>query len=117
MARRGKPVDPGQMSLFADHAPYVRKSKTSKAAAKSVKPFLPTQRLLVVRTIEAQGERGLTCDGVEEITGLRHQACSARVLELREAGLIVDSGRTRKTRSGRQAVIYVVPEKEEAVAS
>lgn len=51
---------------------------------------------------------GVTSDEAEAELELSHQTCSARFNELRNRGLIVDSGERRKTRSGRNAAVYVV---------
>lgn len=56
------------------------------------------------------GQRGATSDEAEAVLKLSHQTCSARFNELRNAGLIVDSGDRRATRSGRKAAVYIVPE-------
>lgn len=51
---------------------------------------------------------GVTCDAVEEATGMSHQTCSARITELVIEGKIRDTGERRKTRTGRTARVYVV---------
>ena len=53
---------------------------------------------------------GVTCDAVEEATGMSHQTCSARITELVIEGKIRDTGQRRKTRTGRTARVYVVCE-------
>jgi len=50
---------------------------------------------------------GMTCDEVEMLMDGRHQTISARVNELRDKGWIKDSGRTRRTRSGRKAIVWI----------
>lgn len=47
----------------------------------------------------------ITCDELEERSGLKHQTASARVNELMRAGRIASVG-TRKTRSGRKANVW-----------
>lgn len=79
---------------------------TSEAAALSVQDRAEIMRWRVLRTIRCMS--GATCDEVEERLGMRHQTCSARVCELRRMGMIRDSGRIRKTRSGRNAVVWEV---------
>lgn len=51
---------------------------------------------------------GVTCDAVEEATGMSHQTCSARITELVIEGKIRDTGERRKTRTGRTARVYAV---------
>lgn len=82
---------------------------TSKAAADSIAPSAGTLRGRIRDWLASRGTTGGTCDEVEVALDMRHQTASARCKELRDAGTILDSGRTRPTRSGRQAVVLVVP--------
>ena len=81
---------------------------TSNAAAASVQPEAARLRALVLNAIRSFGTRGATCDEVEYSTGLKHQTASARVNELRNLAIIVDSGNKRPTRSGRKAIVWRV---------
>lgn len=108
------PDNPNQMALFqaakADLLlcpPYARGSDTSKQAAESVKPCTGTLRARVLGFIADRGEYGMICDELEALSGLMHQTASARVNELMKLGAIRDSGRRRKTRSGRKATVWV----------
>lgn len=89
-------------------APYSNPT-TSRAAAADIAPHLGDLEALVLRTIKA-GKAGhapgMTCDEVEEATGLTHQTASARINELRAKGRIEDSGVVRRTRSGRAAIVW-----------
>lgn len=76
----------------------------STAAHKSIIPNKAVQRAAVLRLL-GSGKMGFTSDEAEEALGLRHQACSARFTELREAGLIEPVCR-RVTRSGRTAMAW-----------
>ena len=87
-------------------APFVRGSDTSEAAAESIEPSVPTLQACVFACFVAASS-GLTCDEAEQETGLRHQTASARIRELVLLGAIHDSGRRRKTSSGRSARVYV----------
>lgn len=51
---------------------------------------------------------GCTSDEVEAALGLSHQTVSARMTELKADGQIVPTGERRKTRSGRNAGVYLV---------
>lgn len=53
---------------------------------------------------------GATCDELELTLALSHQTCSARVREMARRGMIKDSGRTRPTRTGRQAIVWQIKE-------
>jgi hypothetical protein len=57
--------------------------------------------------LDVIAERGpITCDATEVITGLSHQAVSARIRELCLAGLIAIDGKAN-TRTGTPARTYV----------
>jgi hypothetical protein len=62
----------------------------------------------VFRAISLAGSAGVTCDALERQLLLSHQTCSARVNELMRADRIVDRGLRQKTRSGRNAVAWVL---------
>lgn len=64
----------------------------------------------VWRLLQVAADYGRTDDEMERATGLRHQTLSAARRGLSKDGLIVDSGRRRKTRSGRNAIVWVIPE-------
>lgn len=93
--------------MITDDMPlFNRGSDTSREAAESIAKDTNRLRRLVLEEIRDGG--GLTCDECEERLNLRHQTCSARVHELMEAGRIRDSGMRRKTRSGRNATVWVM---------
>lgn len=83
---------------------------TSRAAAVSMRGHASTLRGTIVAHVARCG--GCTCDEVEMALSLSHQCCSARIAELHAPktglALLFDSGTTRKTRSGRAAVVWVV---------
>lgn len=91
-------------TLFDSLPPAVAASPTSVAAADSLAGSADALRARVLRHVRETG--GATCDECEVSLGLRHQTASARIWELAKAGFIRDSGRTRKTRSGRAAVVW-----------
>lgn len=86
-------------------------AETSRTALQSMEPHLDRLELLVISTIIKHGP--MTCDRCEEITGLAHQTISARFNALAKPTrkLIEDSGEKRKTRSGRPAVVWRIPQK------
>lgn len=92
-------------------APYAAGSDTSEAAAHSVEQHVARLESMVLNAI-AGSPGGLTCDQIEEETGLSHQCASARVHCLNhKKQLIRDSGVRRPTRSGRGAVVWVANDK------
>jgi hypothetical protein len=81
---------------------------TSRAAFTSIDTCELRRRVLEV--VAQGGMLGRTCDEVEMLLDMPHQTASARVHELAKRGDIFDSGRKRKTRSGRAAIVWVVRE-------
>jgi len=80
---------------------------TSLAAAESMRGRARTDENRVRSAFQAYGPDGLTADEVQDLLSLSHQNGSARVSTLARRGEIVDSGRRRKTRTGRTARVYV----------
>ncbi len=96
---------PHQTSL-----PFAKGSDPSEAAAESMATHAGIIRERVFAFIlGTTAAGGTTCDNAEKWLRLRHQTCSARFNELHRAGRIVDSGKRGRTRTGRRAVLYVVP--------
>ena len=95
-----------QLDLFSLPVPS-NGVATSDAAAASIGTDVGRLRALVLGYIQTRG--GLTCDEVELASGLSHQTASARINDLHRLGRIVDSGDRRKTRSGRNAIVWRVP--------
>ena len=81
---------------------------TSSAAYESMLPHVSRLAKDVYAAIEAAGARGMTCDECEVQLSMRHQTASARMRELKDRNLVVDSGKRRATRSGRQAAIMMI---------
>ena len=80
--------------------------QTSHDAAKSMRLHASRLALLVLDLIGAHA--GMTCQEVEQGLCMRHQTASARIWELRKRGAIKDSGKRRKTSSGRNAIVWVI---------
>jgi predicted transcriptional regulator len=93
-------------TLFDPPPPAVRDSPTSVAAGESMAgPVADIIRTKVLDHIRFTG--GSTCDECEYSLNLRHQTAGARIRELVQMGLLRDSGVTRKTRSGRAAIVWI----------
>lgn len=90
--------------------PYEKPSKTSKKAARSMVAHAPNQRQRIWEFIHEQGGQGATCDEVEAALDIVHPSCSTRILELRRMGRVEFAEERRKTRSGREAEVYVALE-------
>lgn len=93
-------------------APYQRGSDTSREAAEKVSNSAGI-RAMVLAHIKAEGRAGATIDEVaiylSDALGrmVAPGTASARVKELEDAGAICKTPERRKTRSGRNAVVYL----------
>lgn len=94
-------------SLFDTDVPYVRGSETSKAAAEAIEPKVPILREQVYAMILDRGAAGMTDEEMQR--QLAGNTQRPRRVELVKQGRIRPSG-TRKTASGREAVVWVAVE-------
>lgn len=81
---------------------------TSKEAALSIEPCAATLRAKVLAFIQESG--GATDEQIQDALEMNPSTERPRRGELVEAGSVVDSGTTRKTRSGRWAVVWIAKE-------
>lgn len=79
----------------------------SVMAEKSIRPDKAKLLNMVVSHVVSKGPQGATSDEVEQSLGLSHQTASARLTEAKVKGLLMWSGTSRKTRSGRKAAVLV----------
>ncbi len=117
MAWKKRKIEPTG-SLF-DDPPAQQHSPTSVAAGEAIAPVAATLRAEVLAAIQAAGADGLTDEEVQTRLSLGGSTARPRRIELVESGLVTNSGRTRPTASGRQAVVWVatVPERTHADAA
>jgi hypothetical protein len=95
------------VDTFAPVKPVpVSPAETSAEARASIEPHLGRLQSNVLGFIRSRGKIGATCDEVEQWLDMSHQTASARVHELMHRKCIVSNGK-RKTRSGRNAVVWV----------
>lgn len=80
--------------------------ETSKQAFESTGRGRRSDRWKIFTFIAGIGESGCTCDQIEDVLGLKHQSASAAITHLRDDEYIYDSGLRRKTRSGRDAIVW-----------
>lgn len=78
--------------------------RTSQAAAESMVVIAGQHRARIMSYLARGGT--WTKDDLAAATGLTDVQCARRVSELVDAGLIVDSGETRPTATGRQATCW-----------
>jgi hypothetical protein len=83
---------------------------TSREAAESAKPHAGKQRELIHFWVKWAGKseaKGMTADELSMLLELPAQSVSARINGLHKDGHITDSGLRRKTRYGRNAIVWV----------
>jgi hypothetical protein len=79
-------------------------------AALRVFPRTGSQRRLILDAVAAAGEHGITHDELAAIPEVSDRAHRTRRKELEMAGWVEDSGRTRLTVTGTDAVVWVLTE-------
>jgi hypothetical protein len=97
-------VDPKVLRARHKPALAVESSLTSREAAARIEPRRNKLQVVVYLAIVTGG--GLTDEEGIEATGLPSSTYRPRRIELVESGRVVDTGRTRPTKSGRKAVIW-----------
>jgi hypothetical protein len=90
----------------AEHPPYQPHSETSRAAAESVRETAADGRARVLECLR-QHPSGLTDEEIQQALEMGGSTERPRRQELQHAQQVTDSGRRRRTASGRQAVVWV----------
>lgn len=88
---------------------------TSIEAAESMKPHAPNLEALTLAIVRAAGDVGVTDDEIDTIArnaGVETRTLRPRRVSLVSKGAVRDSNETRKTSSGRNAVVWKVAKKE-----
>ncbi len=99
--------------LRPDNAADQQRIDTSAEAYRSIAPEGLTNLRQRIWMEIAKSANGMTCEEVEAALDLRHTTASARITELKDEGAIRESGRYRRTISGRRANVYVSAAGEE----
>ena len=81
---------------------------TRRAAFVRAMREAPRRRALVFAALVRRGAVGATAEELEVDTGLSGNTVRPRLVELRAEGRILVAPRTRPTRSGARAMVYVV---------
>lgn len=86
---------------------------TEISGAEAGLPASGTHRRIIFDYLKKMGSRGVTSDECSRYLDLHHgkdvspNQVASRMGELLHVGLIVDSGKTRKTRRGGNAIVWV----------
>lgn len=90
--------------------PFQRHSETSRAAALAAEPAAASMRGRVLAALRQAGPAGLTDDEMQVRLAMNPSTQRPRRVELARAGLVVETDRTRETRGGRAASVWVAAE-------
>lgn len=95
------------------HHPGHRGQDTSMEAAEALSKSLARQQRLVNIAVQeaticgADGKNGCTTIQAANSLGLDHHSVGKRISELKQMGLVVDSGQRLKNPSGRNARVWI----------
>jgi hypothetical protein len=98
--------DPAPPAQAVPAPPAQRHSATSRDAAERIAPRAGTLRQAVLGALLA-APAGMTDEELQDALSMPPSTQRPRRIELTRAGLVRDSGRTRATKSGRRAVVWV----------
>lgn len=100
----GKPVPLYRPAL--DRATTITgTAATSRTAAQHALPKAGSQRRRIYDALRCAGA-GLTRDELEQQLGIPSNSMNPRLRELAQDGWIIDTGRTRPTRTGAPAIVW-----------
>jgi hypothetical protein len=88
-------------------APAHNGTPTSKAAAEQIEPTAGTLRAQVLSYVRSCADHGATDEQIQLALEMNPSTQRPRRQELEKMGLIVRTTRTRPTKSGRSAVVFV----------
>ena len=98
-------MDGLEQTTFAQQPPSVH-GDTSESAAEAIKPHRASQWRRIHERLILAGWEGMTDQEIQRATGLDPSTERPRRGELVDAGLVYDSGRKRRTVSGRRAIVW-----------
>jgi hypothetical protein len=90
--------------------PGTKGTDTSAAAAADLAPKLGRLQNMALAAIREAGANGLTADELADKLGMDRWSIQPRTSELRLRRLIADSGARRRNSTGKQAIVWTLPE-------
>tara|TARA_Y100000004_G_C8600091_1_gene280196 strand:+ start:130 stop:465 length:336 start_codon:yes stop_codon:yes gene_type:complete len=101
-----------QQDIFSQNsleetAPFQRHSFTSKQAADQIQESAKTLRAKLFRFIKSRGQYGCTDEEAQTSLPMLPSTQRPRRVELANLGLIKKNGQTRKTKSNRNAAVWI----------
>ena len=98
----------GEIKMTAPSQPH---SETSVKAAELIEPSVGSLQAKILSGLREESYLGQTDEEIALAWELNPSTSRPRRIELVNAGLVVDSGRTRKTISGRAATVWIAVNK------
>lgn len=95
-----------QNNLFDELPPHQRHSDTSRQAAGDIKQDAGTLRRQVYKWLAGQ-PHGATDEEMQRGIPMAQNTQRPRRVELCKSSMVIDSGKKRKTSSGRLAVVWI----------
>lgn len=92
----------------AHHGARTSDPDTSLFAAATATAGMTHNQLVVLAALAAAGDHGMIDHDHEPVNGLKQDTAGKRRGELAADGLVVDSGRRRKTPRGSKAIVWVL---------
>lgn len=80
---------------------------TSMEAADAIEVSVGHMQRIALKAIRKAGARGLTTNELVSVVGIHRDTIQPRTSELRERGLIRDSGARRQNANGKKAIVWV----------
>lgn len=99
-----------QLTFVMPAPPAQRGSPTSQAAAALIEPTAGTLRAQVLAFLRSECERGATDEEMQIALTMNPSTQRPRRIELEKTGLVLRTAQTRKTTSGRDAVVFIAAE-------
>ncbi len=90
-----------------EHLPFQTHSDTSRSAAHLMRDRARGLREDVYSFVASRGRVGATDEELQSALPIGPNTARPRRVELVAEGRVVDSGRTRETKSGRKATVWV----------
>lgn len=105
-------TQPDLFTAWDTEPPSVADSPTSIAAAKQIEPVSGALRRQVYEFIRERGQSGATDEEIIAALDMSPSTARPRRIELVQAGFVQNSGSTRRTKSGRNATVWIAAERK-----
>ena len=99
-----------QITYITPAPPAQHGSPTSQAAAALIEPTAGTLRAQVLAYLRERGDAGATDEEMQIALSMNPSTQRPRRIELEKLGHVLRTTHTRKTTSGRDAVVFIAAE-------